>query len=99
MEKISDKNTLKIYLLYYTSKMSIINEISISKQIKEKIMDNMILYISLRESNDDRKYELLSRMLSDIENIVKTSEYYNGDKKVVYYYFNTILERCEKKFK
>ena len=72
--------------------------ISITHQIKEKIIENMIFYISLRESNDDRKYILLSRILSDIEEIVKTSEYYNGDKKVVYYYFNTILDKCEKKF-
>ena len=72
--------------------------VSISKQISDAITDKMVLYISLRESNDDRKYDLLSEILIDIENIVKISKYYNGNRRVIHYYFNTVLDKCEKNY-
>jgi hypothetical protein len=68
--------------------------IIIYEEIYNKVSDKMREYLSLKSKNSNftQKYDLLSEIYQDIENVLKI--YHLLDTTLLYYYFEKIENEC-----
>jgi hypothetical protein len=70
--------------------------IIIYEEIYNKVSDKMREYLSLKSKNSNfaQKYDLLSEIYQDIENVLKIYHFLNINTTLLYYYFEKIENEC-----